>query len=76
MRAGLFLCLLFSLGAYGQSVSKYTISRQIIPMRDGVKLFTVIITPESVTEKLPILIQRTPYGADVPDDFSPLNCLT
>jgi uncharacterized protein len=26
-----------------------------------------------VTEKLPILIQRTPYGADVPDDFSPLN---
>lgn len=34
----------------------------MIPMRDGVKLFTVIFTPENQTEKLPILITRTPYG--------------
>jgi putative CocE/NonD family hydrolase len=34
----------------------------MIPMRDGVKLFTVIFTPETQTEALPILIERSPYG--------------
>ena len=34
----------------------------MIPMRDGVKLFTVIFTPENQTESLPILMNRTPYG--------------
>ncbi|HEY9195496.1 MAG TPA: CocE/NonD family hydrolase [Mucilaginibacter sp.] len=33
-----------------------------IPMRDGVKLFTIIYTPKKQTEKLPFLISRTPYG--------------
>ncbi len=35
----------------------------MIPMRDGVKLFTVIMSPHGATEPLPILITRTPYGA-------------
>jgi uncharacterized protein len=34
----------------------------MIPMRDGVKLFTVIFTPENQTEALPLLIERSPYG--------------
>ncbi len=34
----------------------------MIPMRDGVKLFTVIMTPENQTENLPIYMERTPYG--------------
>jgi uncharacterized protein len=34
----------------------------MIPMRDGVKLFTVIFAPEDQTEPLPILMTRTPYG--------------
>ena len=34
----------------------------MIPMRDGIKLFTVIFTPENQTEPLPILMTRTPYG--------------
>ena len=34
----------------------------MIPMRDGVKLFTVILAPENQTEPLPILMNRTPYG--------------
>jgi putative CocE/NonD family hydrolase len=34
----------------------------MIPMRDGVKLFTVILTPETQTEDLPIYMERTPYG--------------
>ena len=34
----------------------------MIPMRDGVKLFTVILAPENQTENLPIYMERTPYG--------------
>ncbi|MEO7265357.1 MAG: CocE/NonD family hydrolase [Ferruginibacter sp.] len=34
-----------------------------INMRDGTKLYTVIYTPKSSTEKYPFLIQRTPYSA-------------
>ena len=35
----------------------------MIPMRDGVKLYTVICHPSNATAPLPILMQRTPYGA-------------
>ncbi len=34
----------------------------MIPMRDGVKLFTVIMTPETQSENYPIMLVRTPYG--------------
>ncbi|MES1217110.1 MAG: CocE/NonD family hydrolase [Bacteroidota bacterium] len=34
----------------------------MIPMRDGVKLFTAVYIPKDVTEKHPILINRTPYS--------------
>lgn len=37
---------------------------QMIPMRDGVKLRTIIYTPKSHSGSLPILFQRTPYGVD------------
>ena len=50
----------------------YTNTRTMVPMRDGVKLFTVIMAPDNATEKLPLLMQRTPYGVDVPDDANPL----
>ena len=44
-------------------------SRQtfMIPMRDGIKLFTAVLTPNTMKEPLPILIQRTPYGAQLPE---------
>src|SRR6185503_15625316 len=35
----------------------------MIPMRDGVKLHTVILIPKGA-KKAPILLTRTPYGAD------------
>jgi len=35
----------------------------MVPMRDGVRLFTVVMVPRGATEPLPILLQRTPYGA-------------
>src|SRR5207244_9432838 len=37
---------------------------QMIPMRDGVKLHTIIYAPKSHRESLPILFNRTPYGID------------
>ena len=37
---------------------------QMIPMRDGVKLHTIIYVPKSHTGPLPILYNRTPYGID------------
>ena len=38
----------------------------MIPMRDGIKLFTVILAPVNISNTIPILIQRTPYGANIP----------
>jgi putative CocE/NonD family hydrolase len=40
---------------------------EMIPMRDGMRLHTVIYTPQNAREALPILLRRTPYGADVID---------
>lgn len=40
----------------------YKIER-MIPMRDGIKLFTSIYLPKDTTEKHPILMRRTPYSA-------------
>jgi putative CocE/NonD family hydrolase len=34
----------------------------LIPMRDGVKLYTEIYTPRDAHEPLPMLMNRTPYG--------------
>lgn len=67
-----FLLFFFFAGTEAQ-ITTYTINRTMIPMRDGVKLFTVIMTPLNATEKLPILIKRTPYGADVPYYYNPVN---
>ena len=40
----------------------FTWQQVMIPMRDGVHLQTVILTPVGRHGPLPILIQRTPYG--------------
>jgi len=34
----------------------------MVPVRDGVHLQTVILTPTNATKPLPILFRRTPYG--------------
>jgi putative CocE/NonD family hydrolase len=44
----------------------------MIPMRDGVHLQTVILTPLAQQGPLPILLQRTPYG--VPDKACVQDC--
>ena len=47
-----------------QSASKplFTLQQVMVPMRDGVHLQTVILTPVDHQGPLPILFRRTPYG--------------
>jgi putative CocE/NonD family hydrolase len=62
--------------------SHYTKQEVMIPMRDGVKLFTSIYAPKDTKQKYPIMLDRTcysvaPYGPDKfrtslgPDDLFP-----
>ncbi len=50
--------------AYAPKTDRFDYIRrdEMIPMRDGVKLHTVIIIPKGATHA-PILLDRTPYGA-------------
>jgi putative CocE/NonD family hydrolase len=41
----------------------YTRTESMIPMRDGIKLFTVIAIPHNTTGPMPIVLTRTPYSA-------------
>src|SRR6478609_3908356 len=54
--------------AQPSAIKSYTKKTYMVPMRDGVKLFTVVLSPVGADMPLPILIERTPYGADLPDD--------
>ncbi|MBI2275195.1 MAG: CocE/NonD family hydrolase [Bacteroidetes bacterium] len=54
--------------------NNYTKKELYIPMRDGVKLFTVVYAPKSTDEKHPIILTRTPYSCAPygEDKFPPL----
>ena len=61
-----------------QAVSAHYTKREVlIPMRDGVKLFTALFTPKDTRQAHPILLQRTPYSvspygaAAFPEHLSP-----
>jgi len=41
----------------------YTKQEHMVPMRDGVKLFTAVYLPKDTTIKYPILMRRTPYSS-------------
>lgn len=41
----------------------YVKSEHQIPMRDGVKLYTVVYSPKDSSQKYPIMMTRTPYSA-------------
>jgi len=73
----LFLLLLTASASIAQSEtgSLYVKQELMIPMRDGVKLFTRIYVPQNMKEDLPILMMRTPYsehnmGTSYPDKDS------
>ena len=56
------ICLLVLVGGLsGQAL--YDSSSAMIPMRDGVRLHTIIWRPRGRSTPLPILLERTPYNA-------------
>ena len=59
-----FLAFSFSAHAQKEYVVKdhYTKTAYRIPMRDGIKLYTVVYTPKDTTINYPILLWRTPYS--------------
>jgi putative CocE/NonD family hydrolase len=65
----LLVIFLGTTSIFAQQNTRYKRSEVMISMRDGVKLFTVILSPLT-PDKVPILIQRTPYGAasGIPND--------
>src|SRR6185503_4452927 len=50
------------LGAQQQADSVFRPTEAMIPMRDGVSLYTQVYAPTQAAERLPILLLRTPYG--------------
>jgi putative CocE/NonD family hydrolase len=41
----------------------YTRMESMVPVRDGVKLFTLIAIPKDANGPMPVVLTRTPYGA-------------
>lgn len=60
----LLLTASFIAFAQTDNILFYKKSEVMIPMRDGIKLHTVVFTPVDPKAAVPILIQRTPYGAN------------
>jgi putative CocE/NonD family hydrolase len=68
---GFFLLIKVSHAQQATQTGEFTRVEEMIPMRDGVRLQTVIFTPIAAHGDLPILLDRTPYG--VPDDDKTLS---
>ena len=58
------LVFLFAVAPFNaqQPATSLTGTENMIPMRDGVRLYTQVYTPAQASESLPILLIRTPYG--------------
>jgi len=41
----------------------FVVQEEMVPMRDGIKLYTLIIIPKGKTGEMPIIMERTPYNA-------------
>ncbi|MCW3835184.1 CocE/NonD family hydrolase [Sphingomonas canadensis] len=59
----LFAAPAASLVPAARAQGPFVVEEAMIPMRDGVKLHTVILRPRDQKGPLPILFSRTPYGA-------------
>ncbi|MEA3460310.1 MAG: CocE/NonD family hydrolase, partial [Bacteroidota bacterium] len=67
----LMLALLFVLKAPAQepileapAKTAFTVREEMIPMRDGVRLYTLILEPANPSGPLPVILLRTPYNAE------------
>ena len=67
----LFILLVISFFSFNSSTSQdssnyveknYDKHEYYIPMRDGVKLFTIVYSPKDESVKYPIMLTRTPYS--------------
>lgn len=64
-RRAIFTCFfLFVSWGLAQEAGVKVSKAAMVPMRDGVKLATDIYLPEGSTEKLPVILTRTPYNKD------------
>ena len=62
------VCLSTAASVYAQSTdSVFAPTETMIPMRDGVRLYTQVYVPTKSNEPLPILLLRTPYGTGTLD---------
>lgn len=54
--------------------ARYEKREVMIPMRDGVRLFTIIYSPRDTSQRYPFLLTRTGYGIPPygPDDYRPV----
>src|SRR6185503_19545786 len=48
----------------GQAQFQYVRREVMIPMRDGIRLYTVLIIPKGAGP-FPVVLDRTPYSADI-----------
>jgi uncharacterized protein len=56
------VCIHLSIIAEAQAVA-FDKTETMVPMRDGVRLHTVVFSPKGQAVPLPMLLSRTPYGA-------------
>ncbi|HEX8462130.1 MAG TPA: CocE/NonD family hydrolase [Segetibacter sp.] len=61
----LLITLAIAISSCAQTIKdRYTKIERMIPMRDGVKLFTAIYIPKNNAGKYPFLMVRTPYSCN------------
>jgi len=63
LRSIIYSLVLSAAFALAQPQSSFIKQDLMIPTRDGVKLHTLVYTPSNAAGPLPILFERTPYGA-------------
>jgi len=71
LRTSYFFLLLAVSVLQGSAQSPaFTYRKVMVPVRDGVKLETVIAAPANAAGPLPILVRRTPYGVPENAEFA------
>lgn len=79
-RAAFLLPVLFALAGFGELHAQgppfdvrahYDKAEYMVPMRDGVRLYTIVYTPKDTSRTYPILLVRTPYSIPPyePDEY-------
>src|ERR1043166_418125 len=62
MKPASLLCFALLAGCGKQAPAAWNKTEVMIPMRDGVRLHTLVYAPKNAGGKLPFLMERSPYG--------------